>query len=369
MQFTFERSAAVAALGRISGVVERRSTIPIMSHALLTAGVDGLTIQATDLDMEIACRVDADVSEGGSATADAKTLYDAANSCSSDASISVHLNGRLAVKSGRAKFNLATLPAGDFPTIGGDVWPTEFAIAAPVLRALLQSTAFAAAKNESWYVLNGVHLAPDGHELVAVATNRKRLATCALPAPKAAEKLKPVTLSRKTVDTLLRLIANRETEILFRASDFKVSFKADDFEMTSKVLDGDYFDWRKAIQRTAPNVARVMREELLQAIKRATIGTTVDADGIGIKVNLSDGKLTVAGRGQDSDAADEIGTDYAGADKSLGFQSGFLIDALSALTGEMVLLQFGDAVHSPLILTDPDEPSILMNIGQRVVGT
>ena len=191
MKVTLERAALLKSLGHVHRVVERRTTIPILSNVLLHAEDQALLLKATDLDLEVTERLAADVGAAGATTLPAHILYEIVRKLPDGAQVSLESEGeqgQLQLRSGRSRFNLQSLPESDFPDLATGEFGHSFNLAALDLKRLIDKTQFAISNEETRYYLNGVFLHTidvEGHMMLrAVATDGHRLARVEIPAPK-----------------------------------------------------------------------------------------------------------------------------------------------------------------------------------------
>lgn len=247
----------------MQNVVERRNTIPILSNVKMSAGDGKLRLNATDMDLDIVDATAAEVSEPGETTAPAHTLYEIVRKLPDGADIELDAtsgDGQMVLRSGRSRFSLSCLPAGEFPVMSGGELPVSFDLAAVELKALIDKTRFAISTEETRYYLNGIYLhaaEQDGEDgapvLRAVATDGHRLASAETGLPEGAESMPGVIVPRKTVQELHKLIEETEAEIRVTMSDAKIQFAFDGVVLTSKLIDGTFpttnASFRKAMTR------------------------------------------------------------------------------------------------------------------------
>jgi len=220
MKLTIERAAFLKALGHVQSVVERRTTIPILSNVLLRAEPGRLALSATDMDLEIIERVPARIEREGRTTAPAHTLYDIVRKLRDGAQIEIETSGErnaIVLRSGRSTFTLACLPPEDYPLMASGELPYNFSLSAIELRTLIDRTRFAISTEETRYYLNGIYLhATDSAGkamLRAVATDGHRLAQVELPLPSGAKGMPGVIVPRKTVLELAKLVEDADGEV------------------------------------------------------------------------------------------------------------------------------------------------------------
>src|SRR3954449_4607868 len=229
MKLTIERAALLKALSHVQSVVERRTTIPILSNVLLRAEAGQLGLSATDMDVEIVERVAARIERDGQTTAPAHTLYDIVRKLREGAQIEIEtLGGRneMVLRSGRSTFTLACLPPEDYPVMSAGELPHRFALTAAALRTLIDRTRFAISTEETRYYLNGIylHATKSNEEPVvrAVATDGHRLARVEMTAPEGAAGMPGIIVPRKTVLELRKLVEEGDEEVQIELGETKI---------------------------------------------------------------------------------------------------------------------------------------------------
>jgi DNA polymerase-3 subunit beta len=212
MKATIERAKLLRCLSHVQSVVERRNTIPILSNVLIEASADGrVRIMATDLDLQVTESLDAaSVETAGAITVQAHLLFDIARKLPDGSQVSLETaDNRMAVKAGRSRFSLPTLPRDDFPVIVEGDLPTSFELPARLLAELIDRTRFAISTEETRYYLNGIflHVSDDDQPVLrAAATDGHRLARFTLPRPEGAAGMPDVIVPRKAVGELRKLL-------------------------------------------------------------------------------------------------------------------------------------------------------------------
>ncbi|MFQ6019088.1 MAG: DNA polymerase III subunit beta, partial [Kiloniellaceae bacterium] len=247
MKLTIERAALLRSLAHVQSVVERRTTIPILSNVLLESEEGWLRLTATDMDIAIIDRAEAEVGQAGAVTVPAHTLYDIVRKLPEGSQ--VELDGaseadRLVLCAGRSRFTLQTLPKEDFPVMAEGELSHRFEMPAADLRTLIDRTRFAISTEETRYYLNGIYLHTAENEgvavLRAVATDGHRLARAEMPLPEGAAGMPGVIVPRKTVGELRKLLEEASEPISVALSDTKIRFDCQGAVLTSKLIDGTF---------------------------------------------------------------------------------------------------------------------------------
>ena len=342
----------LAPLQSVSGIVEKRHTLPILSNVLLEKKADLLTLLATDIEIQITTATSGAAGDGdGAVTVGARKLQDILRSLPDSADVSLSLDDkRLQVRAGKSRFTLQTLPAEDFPRMAltdGDL--KKFTVTQKQFRQLLAQTQFSMASQDVRYYLNGLLLLIDGNELRAVATDGHRLAYASMPLEGEAESSRQeLILPRKTVLELSRLLADSDDPLLIELSSNQIRFKFGHINLVSKLIDGKFPDYERVIPATLKNVVALNRAALLQSMVRAAILTNEKFRGVRLVLSAGSMKIMAANAEQE-EAQEEIEVDYSGDAIDVGFNVGYLLDVLNNTSVETVEWGFNDANSSALL--------------------
>ncbi len=371
MKVTLERAALLKSLGHVHRVVERRNTIPILSNVLLLAEEQSLLLKATDLDLEVAERLSADVSKGGATTVPAHILYDIVRKLPDGAQVSVESqgeSGQLQLRSGRSRFNLQSLPDSDFPDLTAGDLSHSFKLVPGDLKRLIDKTQFAISSEETRYYLNGIYLHTvdvEGHTMLrAVATDGHRLARVEVAAPKGALGMPGVIVPRKAVAEIQKLVENLDQDIRIEISSAKARFTFGDRSassgqvvLTSKLIDGTFPDYMRVIPSGNDKRLIVDRDPFKVAVDR--VATISSERGRAVKLTLADAKLTLSVTNPDlGSAVEELDVDYDSSPIDIGFNARYLLDITEQLDSDTVLFKLADP-GSPTVLQDRDGAAAL----------
>lgn len=364
MKVTVERASLLKSLGHVHRVVERRNTIPILANVLVRAEGSKLSFKATDLDLEITETIAAEVSPGGSTTVPAHMFYEIVRKLPEGTQVVLESSGDravLALKAGRSRFTLQTLPENDFPDLAAGEMTHTFTLGAAELKRLIDKTQFAISTEETRYYLNGIYLhaagAAKAPTLRAVATDGHRLAQVELPLPKGAAGMPGIIVPRKTVGEVQRLIEDNEAEILIELSQGKIRFTIGDVVLTSKLIDGTFPDYARVIPSGNDKELIVDKKEFEQAVDR--VSTVSSERGRAVKLSLSNGRLVLSVTNPDSGSAtEEIEVEYTADPLDIGFNSRYLLDIASQIESEAAVLKLADP-GSPTLIEDKDSKGTL----------
>ncbi len=344
----------LSVLQAVSGIVERRHTLPILANVLIRK--TGESIQLTTSDLEIQIRTTAQLGgdEGDFATTvGARKLIDILRSMPSDQTVSLESSAaKLILKGGKSKFTLQTMPAEDFPLVQESAnFGPVFSVPQKTLKALLSQVSFAMAVHDIRYYLNGILFVAEGQQLSLVATDGHRLAfassTLDVEVPK-----QEVILPRKTVLELQRLLSDAEGAIDMQFASNQARFSFDGMEFVTKLVEGKFPDYNRVIPRNHQNSIILGRAALLSTLQRTAILTSEKFKGV--RLNIDPGTLRVAANNaEQEEAIDELDIDYSGDSIEVGFNVTYLIDALANMSQEMVKIELSDG-NSSALLTIPE---------------
>jgi DNA polymerase III subunit beta len=345
----------LGALQAVSGIVERRHTLPILANVLLRKS--GGMVEFTTSDLEIQVRTTAEL--GGdeanfSTTVGARKLIDILRMLPADQVVSLGSEkNKLTLAGGKSRFTLQTLPADDFPLVNEAVdFGPAFAIPQKALRGLINQVHFAMAVHDIRYYLNGILFVAEGKTLTLVATDGHRLAlaqaTLETDIPK-----QEVILPRKTVLELQRLLKDEDTPIEMRFAGNQAKFSFSGMEFVTKLVEGKFPDYNRVIPKTHKNHVTLGRAPLLACLQRAAILTSEKFKGV--RMNIEPGILRIASsNAEQEEAKEELEVDYNGDAIEIGFNVTYLMDALANMSQEMVKLELQDTNSSALI-TVPEQ--------------
>ncbi len=372
MRVTIERSNLLKSLNHVHRVVERRNTIPILSNVLLKAEGDTLALKATDLDLEVNEATAAMVEQAGATTVPAHLLYDIVRKLPDGAEVMLSTNpdgGSMSVISGKSSFRLQCLPQSDFPELTAGSFTHTFRIDAAALKRLIDRTQFAISTEETRYYLNGIFfhaIESDGAlKLRAVATDGHRLARAELEAPSGAEGMPGIIIPRKTVAELQKLVDVPEAVVTVELSDAKIRFTVGSVVLTSKLIDGTFPDYQRVIPSNNDKKLIINRQDFAAAVDR--VSTISSERGRAVKLSIADGHLTLTVNNPDSGSAvDEIAADYDADPLDIGFNSKYLLDITSQLSGSDAVFMLADAGSPTLVRDTGDEDVLYVLMPMRV---
>lgn len=241
MKFTITRDALIRPLQTVSGIVERRQTLPILSNILLRISGGTLTLTSTDLEIEMLAHATADKATDGDTTLPARKFLDICRALPEDAVLDVSVSGeRATIRAGKSRFVLSTLPAAEFPGIEVNQKLSQLKLPQRGLRNAIARTHFAMAQQDVRYYLNGLLMELENRIIRMVATDGHRLALCETPYPNEIDKNQSLIIPRKAVLELYRLLADDDGEVEIRVGGNFIQVKTAEISFTTKLIDGRF---------------------------------------------------------------------------------------------------------------------------------
>lgn len=321
MKFIVEREHLLKPLQQVSSPLGGRPTLPILGNILLQVTENCLSLTGTDLEMEMIARVGlTQAHEVGATTVPARKFLDICRGLPEGAEIHVTLDGdRILVRSGRSRFSLSTLPAGDFPNL--DDWQSdvEFTLPHATLKRLIDATQFSMAHQDVRYYLNGMLFETEGEELRTVSTDGHRLAVCAMSVGQSLPH-HSVIVPRKGVTELVRLLDGSETPLQIQIGSSNIRAHVGDYIFTSKLVDGRFPDYRRVLPKNPDKTLQSGCDVLKQAFARAAILSNEKFRGV--RLFITQNQLRITANNPEQEEAEEIlDVDYQGSDWKLASTS------------------------------------------------
>jgi DNA polymerase-3 subunit beta len=350
MKFAVSREALLRPLQLVAGVVERRQTLPVLSNLLLTVDGNTLSMTGTDLEVQLVARVELAeaATSGGEVTVPARKLMDIWRALPEGSSVEFSLDDQRAVlRSGRSRFQLATLPASEFPSIDEGSAEQEFSLGQDQLGRLIERTAFSMAQQDVRYFLNGMLLEVDPEHIRTVATDGHRLAMCSATPGAGGTRLQ-VIVPRKGVLELARLLSEGEEQVGVVVGSNHLRATVGGFTFITKLVDGKFPDYERVIPRGGQREVFGDRLALREAFQRTSILSNEKYRGV--RITLGSGSLTVQANNPEQEEAEEtVEVQYEGDALEIGFNVSYLMDVLGVLDTDQVRITVSDANSSAVI--------------------
>lgn len=349
MRFSLQREAFLKPLAQVVNVVERRQTLPVLANFLVQVQNGQLSLTGTDLEVEMISRSAVDDAQDGETTIPARKLFDIIRALPDGSKVTVSQSGdKVTVQAGRSRFTLATLPANDFPSVD-EVEATErIEVPEATLKELIERTSFAMAQQDVRYYLNGLLFDLSERTLRCVATDGHRLAMCESQLEGAPVGKRQIIVPRKGVTELQRLLEGGDRSLELEVGRSHIRVKRDDVTFTSKLIDGRFPDYAAVIPIGADREVLLDREVLRAALQRAAILSNEKYRGV--RVEVSPGQLKISAHNpEQEEAQEEVEAETAVDGLAIGFNVTYLLEALTALRDEYVVIQMRDANSSALV--------------------
>ncbi len=349
-----DKNALLTPLQAVTGIVEKRHTLPILSNVLIERKSNTLNLIATDLEIQIttSCEAGGKATDEQRLTVSARKLQDILRSLpdGAEASLDIQAN-KVQLKAGKSRFNLQTMPADDFPKMAepGEL-QGKFTISQKLLQDMLLLVQYAMAQQDIRYYLNGLLLVLDDKKIKVVATDGHRLSYAEGPLEHAHEK-REVILPRKAVLELSRQLSSGDATIEAEIYASQVRFRYGSSELVTKIIDGKFPDYTRVIPVNYNKTITLNRQELLQSLQRAAILSNEKFRGVRWMLTGSSLRISCTNTEQE-EAQEEMEVVYSGEALDVGFNITYLLDVLNNVHTEKIDCSFGDA-NSSMLITVP----------------
>lgn len=343
MKFTMERDAAQRALTLATRIIERRNTIPILSHAVITAGRKRVTLAVTNIDRHMLIEIPgASTQATGETTASAANMLAFVRATAAGSQVELELTGeKLVLRSGRARASLLTLPAADFPKMPHEEASAEILVAGDVLAKAIGQVAHAQSSETTRYYLNGIYLHAREGKLGLVATDGHRLGLAIIEPSQALPEFAGIIVPREAVPELLRIATEaKQEELTLEISPTRLRCAQGDVEFSTKLIDGTFPDYDRVIPRDNDCRFAAGRVAFTGAVARcATLGSDETS---AVRLSIDKGTAELSRRVLDAgEVSDELEVQLDGKAAAVtGFNSSYMTAALEALACPDIDVEF-----------------------------
>ena len=358
MKFNVNQQELQQALNFCQGVIEKRSTLPILSNILLDAQNSRLTITATDLDLIFIHQLNnIEVLEEGKTTTTSSIMYDIIRKFSSGKKINLTLNekNKLHLESDKSIFNLNCISASEFPVTEEDFNQDEFVIKSKQLLKLLNKCKFSISNDETRHYLSGIYIHKtefeDKNYLTAVATDSHRMSISKIRLDKDIV-FEPIILPKKTIFQLCSLLDNYDGEVKISNVKSKIKFELNNSVLISKLIDGKFPNYIQVIPKNNQKKLEIDLKLFLNSVDRVASVSLDKKDGV--KFSLEKDFLNLSVNNTNSGDGKETLSVKFDHDLEISFNSRYLIDIASQLDGEKIEIYFNDS-GSPALIKDPSD--------------
>ena len=372
MKISVERSDLLRSMSRAQAIVERRTTIPILSNVLIEAREDRLTLRATDLDIELLDSIKAVVEKEGAVTVGAHTFYEILRKLPDGSRVLIDLdplNQKINVKAGRSTFSLTTISVDDFPLMASSEYDFSFSIKVEELKRLFEKVKFAMSMEETRFYLNGVFF----HEFIdqetklirTVATDGHRLAKIDSPLPDNASGMPGLIVPRKTVSELRMIYETTEDTVNISVSETKIRFSNSTLSLTSKVVDGSFPDYDRVIPKNNIKKLVIDASEFAKSVDR--VATISSERARAVILSLSKEKLILSVNAPETGLAiEEIPVSYEGEEIEIGFNAKYLQEISNQVESGEAIFLFNDVGDPALMKDNNDDTAVYVVMPMRV---
>ena len=356
MEFIINRDIFLRSLSHAYGIIEKKTSLPILSNILIEAKNSKIKITATDLDIVYSEEVELkQLKNEGSTTTSASILYDILRKLEANSDVELCLQNvnKIKLTSGNSKFNLLCISPDDFPLTEEDNSEKFFEVSSQKLLKLLNKTKISISNDETRHYLNGIYLHKTNLEnksyLSGVATDSHRLSFSSLEIEENTE-FHPIILPKKTIFQLISLLEENTSSVKISNTKSKIKFQTNDGILTSKVIDGRFPDYSKVIPRENNKILEVKLNNFKNSIERVT---TVSSDRKeGLKMLISKDLLQFIVNNPNSGEGNEsINAKFNADSMNISFNSRYLIDIASQIENELIIINLNDP-GSPVLIKD-----------------
>lgn len=355
MKLTISKETLLEQLTHVVGAVEKKHTSKILENILIIATENNLKLVGTDLEIEMSSEFPTQAEEAGQITAPARKLFEICKALPADCFVVFETEGdRLHIKGLRSRFELATLPADEYPLLDDIPIQNEITIPEKDLKTLLEKVSFSMANQDVRYYLNGLLLEFSNNKLLSVSTDGHRLAISEFNTDNSSEANLKIIVPRKGILELTRLLdSSSELPVTLQISDNHIRVHKDNIRFTSKLIDGKYPDYQAAIPANSNHVIELDREQFKSTLSRVSILSNEKFRGI--RLRLLDGTMTLHSNNPENESAEEeIDINYSGELFEIGFNVTYLLEAVNHLEGTIVNLELSTPDSSALLLSPDD---------------
>ena len=372
MNFKIDRDTFLKALQKVQGIVEKRTSMPILSNILIEAQGDTLEILATDLEVGLKGTYPAKVETDGRITVGAKKLYEIVKELpNQEITFISKENDWVEITCGKVRFNIVGLPSDEFPAVASVKDAQLLELEASLLRKMIEKTSYAICNDETKYNLNGiftrVEQTENGQVLKMVATDGHRLsiASGAFSGTANPELLKGVILPKKGIYEIKKITDEGDGLLQFGFVDSSAVLKKGDTTLVMRLVDGEFPDYTRVIPAANDQIVKAPREELIHAVRRMAIlssekfkGIMLEIEGNGVKISSSNPEL--------GDAMEELDVQYDGNPFSVRFNARYLLDVLMVSESQYVLMKFKNELSPSIVTPDSDDELLAVIMPMRL---
>jgi DNA polymerase-3 subunit beta len=368
MKFVIEKGVFQQSLGKIQGIAERRSTIPILANILITGDKEKINIVATDLEIGVMEIMDAKSVDKGNICVPARKLYDIVKELP-DENIEIERadNFWVTIKAGKTVFNLPGVDPKEFPAFPAIDGGSFFTISSTTLLEMIEKTVFAASSEESRFNLNGIYMEKvnkDKREYFRmVATDGHRLSL--IDKEQNISFDKGIIISRRGVTELKKVLGDEETEVVISLKGNNCIFKTEKTIVVVRLLEGEYPDYQQVIPKANDKRIMIQRKEFIGALRRAQV--IASEKGEGVRFSIHRGTMEIKTGGPDvGNVHEEIKIEYQGASLEVSFNARYLLDVLTSIEADKIVMELKEELTSGIIRPQDGEDYLYVIMPMRL---
>jgi len=371
MKFKINRDHFTSGLQQVLNVVGTRATMPILSNVLIETGDGHISLTTTNLDLGIRCRIEAEVLESGGITLPVRRLAQIVRELPNlDVELETTGSQQAKLTSGSSHFRIMGISPEEFPPLPTFADQHSFVLSQPDLQRMLKSVSYAQSTDETRYIMNGVYFNFADDKLTLVATDGRRLAVISKEVEVTSENAGSLILPAKTVAEVERLtnqgdtvrIAFNDRQVAFEIAtgeDAGASGLQDSIYLVSKVVEGNYPNYKQVIPQGTDLHIKLNRETFLSTVRRAAL--VASERNHSVKVNIKENEVEITSSSPDfGESSVSIGVEYSGPEVSVGFNPQFVMEPLKALTRDEVIFEFKDDLSPGVLRTQDSYLCVIM---------
>ena len=360
MIISIQREKLIDPLKQMVGVSEKKQTMPILGNVLLRSGGGSLLLVASDLEVEVSTSISHETEDKVDTTLPARKLLDILKSLPGSDLVKIEVNETKAViKSGKSKFTLATLPGPEFP-YKEEINEFKFTVSAPDLDGLIGQTGFSMATQDARHFLNGMFLEVSKNKLTVVATDGHRLSMSSAETKNPTDEPVSCIIPRKCITEIKRILTtfkdNKENMVEFMVTDREIIIKIDGFTIKSKLIEGNYPDYKKVFPESLPHKLTANKQDLKSALQRMSILSNEQFKGVKLTLNKTDITLSTNNPSLE-EGEDTIPCEYSGENFDIGFNLSYLLEVIDVISSDNIEIQLNNA-DSGCLISSNDEASM-----------
>ncbi len=371
MKFKISRSNFFKTLSHLQGIVDKKNSLPVLSNILIEAKNNQLILSSTDMDISIIEKINCTVTEDGATTINSQILYDIVRKIDDNSEIEIiSNNGKLlTLRSEGSRFSLASLPKEDYPIIEKDNPGIDIVLNSKTLFKLIDKTKFAISNEETRYFLNGLYFNVNNEGkkniVTLVGTDGHRLAKFSHEIDGKIDQVSGVIIPKKTIYELSKLLSDIDTDINISVSSNKIVFIIGNIIFISKLIDGNFPDYKRVIPNDNRNILKIDRHKLLSAVDR--VSTIANEKSPVIKFKLLQNILNLNTiNNESSTASEDLEINYEGDEIEIGFNSKYIMDIVNNLDDNEISINLKDNTSPVIAKEDSNNDLVYVLMPMRV---